>query len=64
MPTTSTTAPELSAEIADLFNLDAHTTPVTTLAPMSDTGNCTNDTCTNSCLSCGCTAGCKSPACE
>ncbi|MFF0574032.1 hypothetical protein ACFY19_25740 [Streptosporangium saharense] len=60
MSTTMATEAELSAQIADLFDLAPTTTPVNVLPTMGDSGNCTNDGCTKSCVSCGCTGGCAS----
>lgn len=55
-----TSTAELSADIADLFNLDTQITPVAALPMRGDSADCTNDGCTGSCLSCGC----KSAACQ
>jgi hypothetical protein len=46
--------PELAADIAALFNLDVRTASLATLPGAADSGDCTNDTCTASCVSCGC----------
>ncbi|HEX5113643.1 MAG TPA: hypothetical protein VFW65_00440 [Pseudonocardiaceae bacterium] len=45
---------ELSADVADLFDLDPRTAPIVTLPTGNDSADCTNDGCTKSCVSCGC----------
>lgn len=45
---------DLSADLTDLFNLDARTMSVATLPSAGDSADCTNDGCTRSCASCGC----------
>jgi hypothetical protein len=50
----STVSAELSADVADLFDLDAWTTPIAGLPTGHNSADCTNDGCTRSCQSCGC----------
>ncbi|MEV6153342.1 hypothetical protein AB0L53_23630 [Nonomuraea sp. NPDC052129] len=45
-------------EVPDLFNLDFQVGPVHELPGPMLSGDCTNDTCTGTCLSCGCSKGC------
>jgi hypothetical protein len=45
---------ELSVDITDLFDLDARTAPIATPPGVPSSEDCTNDGCTNSCVSCGC----------
>ena len=45
---------ELSADMADLFDLDPRTAPLAALPTIANSEDCTNDGCTRSCVSCGC----------
>ncbi|MEV1179226.1 hypothetical protein [Nonomuraea sp. NPDC049784] len=46
-------------EVSDLFNLGVQVGPVHELpAGIAFSGDCTNDGCTASCASCGCSANC------
>jgi hypothetical protein len=45
---------ELSADLADLFDLDPRTAPLAALPTVPNSEDCTNDGCTRSCVSCGC----------
>lgn len=52
MSTDESTA--LDIAIADLFDLDVQTEGVADIGGSGHSGDCTNNGCTASCLSCGC----------
>lgn len=45
---------ELSVDLADLFDLNPRTIPLAGQSTVAASGDCTNDGCTRSCVSCGC----------
>lgn len=45
-------------DVSGLFDLDLQIGPVHELPGPMLSGDCTNDTCTGTCLSCGCSKGC------
>lgn len=47
-------SPELSVDVADLFDLNPRTVPLPGQPPIASSEDCTNDGCTRSCMSCGC----------
>lgn len=48
----TTNTVEQVSEIADLFDLDAQSVPVSDLGNVGRSGECTNDGCTASCVGC------------
>lgn len=49
-----TTGTDVCTDLDDLFALDPRTEPLAALPAAADSGDCTNDGCTGSCVSCGC----------
>ncbi|PZG22530.1 hypothetical protein [Nonomuraea aridisoli] len=52
------TAEVTPLDVSNLFDLGVQVGPVHDLPAGMDSADCTNDTCTGTCASCGCSGGC------